>query len=198
MSVLTPCPVKALEINQSLSNRYLEDVTSRYLSILKELKATLAKIETEHLQLSKAIHITVHELNSLAKRGADMEGKLEYLQTMAVSEVERRALLAYAHVTREMAVLKDEIRQHDQDRKNEIYTIAIIAACLIYFLFYWERQVVFDKLRASGSEDRVAQPNYHNHINFEPPPKMSKKKMQKELKKARSVGQLSIPNEAPV
>jgi hypothetical protein len=48
--------VKALEINQSLSNRYLEDVTARYLNILKEIKTAIGKVEQEHIQLSKAIH----------------------------------------------------------------------------------------------------------------------------------------------
>ena len=52
--------VKGLEINQSLSTRYLEDLTlnltSRYLNLFKELKENLERVQEEHVQLSKAIH----------------------------------------------------------------------------------------------------------------------------------------------
>ena len=48
--------VKSLEMNQSITSKYLEEMNARYLSFLTELKTSIAKLEVEHIKFSKIIY----------------------------------------------------------------------------------------------------------------------------------------------
>lgn len=51
--------VKHLEFNQSLTNRYLEDISSKYLQVFREIKTSINKLEAKNLDLSKILHTTL-------------------------------------------------------------------------------------------------------------------------------------------
>jgi len=175
--------VKALEINQSLSNKYLEEITSRYLNILKEM---LTKVELEHVKLNKAIQ-------GASKQSATMQLKFE---RQLEHEVDQRVSLLSANLTKELQILKEQMLQSETDRRNDIFTFGIILFIGLSAYLCLERQrtnqLVYAYNLPLEKDLEKDDPNEFHYL-----PKISKRK--KEVKKSKSFYQFKrSPLEAPM
>jgi hypothetical protein len=119
------------------------------------------------------------------------------------AEVERRTTRISQNYTKEISALKEQLLSQEAERRNEIYTYVIIGCVAIYFFFYTERQrsnQVLQSLKQKLDQQSEIQDNLNaSLLDIPSSSKLSKKKIQKEIKRAKSMYQIKrAPLEAPM
>jgi hypothetical protein len=93
--------IKALELNQSLFDRYMAETNARYVSTFRTLESGLAQMEACHENASVALH-------ALLNRVAALEARAREEDDAADRRAERAAAAAAAGMRLQLVALRHE------------------------------------------------------------------------------------------
>ncbi|KAL6070087.1 hypothetical protein QOT17_007147 [Balamuthia mandrillaris] len=134
--------MKELEINQSLSNRYLEKVSSRYVESYNELMEELERYSSERALLISLV-------NDLSKNTSNLEAQLLHnVQQM----VDDRVSIATEVLLLEFQDRIDQMQQSFAEERNELLLFMFVAVVIAFFFLHYFHLIMVEAFHYVNSQ----------------------------------------------